>query len=101
MARKIKGGAPSVVGNALAGHTGQREYHFNVFESQRQVLERSMNTRYMVLSCGRRWGKDHLAAIKIISHALSTTSPKGIKKYAYINPVYNPQSRDSFQVFLD
>ena len=101
MARKSTKTPASTIGAQLQGHTGAREYHFNVYTAQRQVLETSMSVRYMVLSCGRRWGKDHLAAIKIISHSLGNTSPKGVKKYAYINPVYNPQSRDSFQVFLD
>ena len=54
--------------------------------------------RFLTLVCGRRWGKDHLACIKILSHSLSHKSPRGGKIYAWLNPVYNPQGKESFRV---
>jgi hypothetical protein len=72
---------------------------FEVHDAQRHILEAVQ--RFVVLVCGRRFGKDHLAAIKIIMHAFSFQSPRGAKLYAWLNPVYNPQGKESFRVFCE
>lgn len=75
------------------------ELHFEAHDTQLQVLMAPQ--RFLVLSCGRRWGKDHESAIKIISHSFSHASPRGNKLYAYLNPVYNPQGKDCFRIFCE
>tara|TARA_B100001248_G_scaffold80626_1_gene58516 strand:- start:11616 stop:12932 length:1317 start_codon:yes stop_codon:yes gene_type:complete len=70
---------------------------FEAHHAQQLVLEDPH--RFITLVCGRRWGKDHMAAIKILAHSLSHTSPRGSKLYAWLNPVYNPQGKESFRVF--
>jgi hypothetical protein len=74
-----------------------QEITFEAHHGQQLVL--SDEHRFMTLVCGRRWGKDHLAVIKILSHSLSHVSPRGGKIYAWLNPVYNPQGKESFRVF--
>ena len=78
---------------------GFDKLEFEVHDAQRHIL--SDPHPYIVLVCGRRFGKDHLAAIKIISHSFSHESPRGAKLYAWINPVYNPQGKESFRVFCE
>lgn len=72
---------------------------FEAHDTQLEVLK--SRARYKVLSCGRRWGKDHNAPIEILSHSFGYKSPRGSKLYAYLNPVYTPQSKDSFRVFCE
>lgn len=74
------------------------EFNVEVHNAQKHVL--SARQRFLTLACGRRWGKDHLAAIKIITHSFGFKSPRGPKLYGWINPVYNPQGKDSFRVFF-
>lgn len=69
---------------------------FEVHDAQRLILEAAQ--RFIVLCCGRRFGKDHLAAIKLTAHSLSMESPRGGKRYAWINPSYNPQGKESYRV---
>tara|TARA_R110002096_G_scaffold48398_8_gene128483 strand:- start:7626 stop:8948 length:1323 start_codon:yes stop_codon:yes gene_type:complete len=73
-----------------------KEVSFDAHHGQQLVL--ADKHRFMTLVCGRRWGKDHLACIKILSHSLSHVSPRGGKIYAWLNPVYNPQGKESFRV---
>ena len=73
------------------------EITFEAHHSQQLVLEDPH--RFITMVCGRRWGKDHLASIKILSHSLTHTSTRGAKMYAWLNPVYNPQGKESFRVF--
>ena len=73
-----------------------QEVTFEAHHGQQLVLEDTH--RFMTLVCGRRWGKDHMACIKILSHSLSHVSPRGGKIYAWLNPVYNPQGKESFRV---
>lgn len=75
------------------------QLEFDAHDAQLTVL--NSPSKYTVLDCGRRWGKDHLAPIKILTHSFSYQSPRGKKLYAYINPIYNPQSKDSFRVFCE
>lgn len=72
------------------------EISFEVHDAQSLILQAPQ--RFGVLDCGRRFGKDHLAAIKIITHSLGFASPRGGKRYAWINPTYNPQGKESFRV---
>lgn len=73
------------------------EITFEAHHSQQLVLEDPH--RFITMVCGRRWGKDHLASIKILSHSLTHASNRGGKMYAWLNPVYNPQGKESFRVF--
>lgn len=73
-----------------------QEVTFEAHHGQQIVL--GDTHRFLTLVCGRRWGKDHLACIKILSHSLSHKSPRGGKIYAWLNPVYNPQGKESFRV---
>lgn len=77
---------------------GFDKLEFEVHDAQRHIL--ADPHPYIVLVCGRRFGKDHIAAIKVLSHSFSFASPRGPKMYAWINPVYNPQGKESFRVFL-
>lgn len=70
---------------------------FEVHDAQRIIL--ADDHRFQVLDCGRRFGKDHLAAIKVTAHSLAHASPRGGKRYAVINPSYNPQGKETFRVF--
>lgn len=74
----------------------QAEISFEVHDAQSLILQAKQ--RFMTLDCGRRFGKDHLGAIKIISHSLGHMSPRGGKRYAWINPTYNPQGKESFRI---
>lgn len=85
--------------DAVDQSQGFSRLEFEVHDAQRHIL--ADPHPYIVLVCGRRFGKDHLAAIKIISHSFSYESPRGAKLYAWINPVYNPQGKESFRVFLE
>lgn len=86
----------------MAAHVKQTEgfdkLEFEVHDAQRHIL--ADPHPYIVLTCGRRFGKDHIAAIRVISHSFSYSSPRGNKLYAWLNPVYNPQGKESFRVFL-
>lgn len=82
-----------------AKKSAPRQFRFEVHDAQRMILQDPH--RFLCIPCGRRFGKDHLAAIKIITHSLSHSSPRGYKLYAYLNPIYNPQSKDSFRIFTE
>ena len=56
------------------------EITFEAHHTQQLVLEDPH--RFITMVCGRRWGKDHLASIKILSHSLTHTSSRGGKMYA-------------------
>lgn len=59
------------------------QYSFTPHLGQRKVLE--SNRRYIVLVCGRRWGKTTLAIQKLILEALSNNEGGN---YWYIAPTY-------------
>ena len=70
--------------------------NFSVHNAQQHIL--ADPHRFLTLVCGRRFGKDHVAAIKFILDNLSRESPRGSKLYAWVNPTYNPQGVESFRV---
>lgn len=73
--------------------------NFSVHHAQSQILQATQ--RFLCLVCGRRFGKDHVAAIKFIFDNLARKSPRGVKLYAWINPTYNPQGNESFRVMQE
>lgn len=74
------------------------ELEFEAHHGQTLIL--TATQRFIVACCGRRWGKDHVAPIKIMSHSFAFQSPRGGKQYAWLSPVYNPQGKDAFRTVL-
>ena len=73
------------------------DFNFEVHPTQMTVLQDQH--RFKTLVCGRRWGKDHLISINLLIECFSKISPRGNKLYAWLNPVYNPQGKESFRIF--
>ena len=73
------------------------DFNFEVHPTQMEVLKD--HHRFKTLVCGRRWGKDHLISINLLIECFSKISPRGQKLYAWLNPVYNPQGKESFRIF--
>jgi hypothetical protein len=73
------------------------DFRFEVHPTQMEVL--NDKHRFKTLVCGRRWGKDHLISINLLIESFSKISPRGQKLYAWLNPVYNPQGKESFRIF--